>query len=301
MEFKQLQSLVAVVQYKSFTKAAEKTFISQPTISTHIRTLEEELKTQLIVRTTKNIDVTPKGWELYDCAVTILGLRDNLLQRWTQSTKEIIHLGASTIPSAYVLPEILPLYGKTHPDTYFIIHQSDSGDVAESIENGVFDLGLIGMNCESKALSCLPFYRDRMVLITPVSEKFLALKQAEDLPVEELLKEPMILREQGSGSKKSVDAFLESIEVGEGDLNVMARINDQESIKNLVASGVGISIISEKAAKNFVDEKRLLAFDLPGHYAVRQLYLLFRRDLALNHSIRQFVEFVRDFYGEENQ
>ena len=124
MELKQLESFTHVVEYRSFTKAAEKLYISQPTISTHIRQLEEEPHSRLIIRTTKSIEITPRGWELYECACHILRLRDNLLQRWEGESRKIIRLGASTIPSAYILPELLPAYGKAHPDTYFSIHQA---------------------------------------------------------------------------------------------------------------------------------------------------------------------------------
>lgn len=88
MELRQLQSLVAVVKYRSFTKAAEMLYISQPTISTHIRMLEEELEYRLIIRNTKSIQVTPKGIELYECACKILALKDELMQRWAEENQK---------------------------------------------------------------------------------------------------------------------------------------------------------------------------------------------------------------------
>ena len=145
MEFKQLQSFIAVAKYNSFTKAAERLYISQPTISAHIRALEEELRTRLILRTTKSIELTCNGQELYDYAVNIMELRDRMIKHCSEVEKKIIHLGASTIPSAYILPEVLPVYGKDHPEVYFIIHQSDSQTVADGLLDGVFDIGLMGM------------------------------------------------------------------------------------------------------------------------------------------------------------
>ena len=100
MEIKQLESFAAVVRLGSFTRAAEELYISQPTVSTHIRTLEEELNTRLILRTTKSIEVTAAGKKVYDDAVSILQLRDRMLQESAGGAKRIIHLGASTIPSA---------------------------------------------------------------------------------------------------------------------------------------------------------------------------------------------------------
>lgn len=293
MEFKQLQSFAAVVKHQSFTKAAERLYLSQPTVSTHIRMLEEELHATLIVRTTKSIEVTPRGKELYECAVTILGLRDNLIQCWSNAENKVIQLGVSTIPSAYLLPEILPEYGKEHPEIYFTIHQSDSQGIVDGLHNGSFDIGMIGMNCEDESLTCIPFYQDRMVLITPVNEYFQVLKRQEAVPIQQLLREPMILREQGSGSKKSAERFLDSVHIREEDLRVTARINDQESIKNLVAGGLGVSIISERAAHNYVEAKRLLMFELPGDDSGRSFYLAFRKNYILKEYVWEFLKYVR--------
>lgn len=296
MEFKQLQSFVEVVKWKSFTKAASQLYISQPTISTHIRQLEEELCSRLIIRTTKSIEITPRGQELYECAVNILEIRDQLIRRWASEADKTIQLGASTIPSAYIIPEILPAYGKIHPEIYFVIHQSDSQGVAESLLDGRLDLGMSGMKHREDVLEFIPFYQDRMVLITPVAPRFLELKKQGGEVFSRLLQEPVILREQGSGSYKTADLFLESIGIREKDLHVAARINDQESIKNLVAGGLGISIISQRAAWNFAAEKRLLMFDLPKPFSGRNLYLVYRKDYILRNYIRQFIAFVRNYY-----
>lgn len=296
MDFKQLQSFAVVVKYKSFTKAAEKLYISQPTISTHIRMLEEELNSRLIVRTTKSLEITPRGWELYACASQILRLRDNLIQSWSNEENKVIHLAASTIPSAYILPEILSAYGKQHPEIYFVIHQSDSQGVIDGLLNDSYDMGMMGMESRDEALACVPFYRDRMVLITPVNEHFLAFKRQENVPLHTLLQEPIILREQGSGSEKSANHFLESMGLKEEELKVTARVNDQESIKNLVAGGLGVSIISERAAHNFVNEKRLLLFELPTETSTRSLCLAFRKDYILKSHIREFMDYVKNYY-----
>lgn len=296
MEFKQLESFTAVVRLGSFTRAAEQLYISQPTISTHIRMLEEELGTRLILRTTKSIDVTAEGRKLCEHAVNILQLRDRMIRDCSPGAKKIIHVGASTIPSAYVLPKVLPEFGRTHPDTYFVIHQSDSQGVIDSLRDGLNDVGLIGMDCSEEGLTCKSFCRDRMVLITPVSERYLRLRQDHDTAVELLRSEPVILREKGSGSKKSVDRFLERVGIPDDQLQVVARINDPEAIKNLVAGGLGVSIISQRAARNFVEEKRLLAFELPEWANVRRLYMIYRTERGEEPSIREFTRFLLELY-----
>lgn len=299
MDFKQLESFAAVVRLGSFTKAAEALYISQPTVSTHIRGLEVELNVRLVQRTTKSIEVTSEGRKLYDYAVSILQLRDRMVHECTGGAKRIIHLGASTIPSAYVLPEILPAFGKLHSDTFFVIHQGDSQEVIDGLADGLFDVGLTGMPCSREKLVCRSFCRDRMVLITPVTDRFLELHAKGVSPMEILLNEPVILREKGSGSKKSVDRFLERAGISEDCLEVSARINDPEAIKNLVAGGLGVSIVSARAARNFLLEKRLLAFELPDWANTRKLFLVYRAEREEDLRIREFTEFVMRHYASE--
>lgn len=292
MEFKQLESFAAVVKCNSFTKAAEKLYISQPTISTHIRALEEELSTHLILRTTKSIEVTLEGKKLYEYAENILQLRNRMLEECTGGVKKILHLAASTIPSAYILPEVLTAYGASRPDHYFVIHQSDSKAVIDGILDGLYDVGLVGMEAQRENLTCVEFCQDEMVLITPVNEHFLELKDRKVSPVEILRQELVVLREKGSGSRKSVDHFMEERGITEEQLNIAARINDPEAIKNLVAGGFGVSIVSRRAAQNFLREKRLLDFELPGNAGVRKLYVVYRNDRAEDNRVKEFVNYL---------
>ena len=292
MDFKQLQSFVTVVQEESFTQAAVKLFVSQSTVSTHIHQLESELNTKLILRTTKSLQTTPKGRELYEYALNILELKERMVQACSIESQRIIHLGASTIPSAYILPQLLSDFGKLHPDIYFIIHQSDSQGIINGLKDGLFNLGFIGMSCEDSDFCCQSFCRDRMVVITPVNEHFLQYKQQKETVLPELLREPLILREKGSGSKKMADNFLAHSGISEDELQIIARVNDQETIKNLVASGMGISIISEKAAHNFLQEKRLLAFELPQAFSERSLYLIYRKNYLLPSYVKEFLGFI---------
>jgi len=296
VEFKQLESFAAVVKCNSFTKAAEKLYISQPTISTHIRALEEELNTRLILRTTKSIEVTPEGSKLYDYAENILQLRNRLMDECTGNTKKILHLAASTIPSAYILPEVLPAFGNHNPDHYFVVHQSDSKGVIVGIQDGMFDVGLVGMEARRDNLTCVDFCQDEMVLITPVNAHFLELKDRKISPMEILRREQVILREKGSGSRKSVESFMEKWGILEDQLNIGARINDPEAIKNLVSGGYGVSIVSRRAAQNFLREKRLLAFDLPENTGVRKLFVVYRNDRGEDSRVRDFVNFLLQYY-----
>ena len=295
MELKQLESYVAVVVYKSFTEAAKQLYISQPTISTHIQALEKELESKLIIRTTKSIELTPRGMELYECAVKMLDLRDTLLYKWKSSDEKIVRLGVSTIPSSYILPEFLPEFCRQYPEIFFHSIQSDSKEIIEGVQEDRMDVGLVGMESEDERLECIPFYEDELVAITPVTEHFLALREKES-PMSELLNEPIILREKGSGTKKAADVFLEKEGISKDSLNVVAYMNDPEAIKNSVAAGLGISIVSKKAAENMILEKRLLSFEFSQYTNGRKFYIIYKKDYVLKPFISTFINYILNYY-----
>lgn len=289
MDFKQLQSFVSVVRCGSFTLAAQQLFVSQPTVSAHVRALEAELGRTLIIRTTKTIEVTPKGLEICEYAENILNMRDQMMHACEDSQQRVIRLGASTIPSAYILPQILSGFGKEHPNIYFSLHQSDSRGVAEGVLTGMFELGFLGFCDES--LNCVPICRDRMVLIAPVSQRYLAMKEAGRTPMNSIVDEPIILRE-GDAADKHANRFLMDTGISSAQLRVVARVNDQEAVKNLVAGGMGISLISEIAARNFIEEKRVLSFELPNDEG-RMLYLACRKGMEQPSHMTSFIAFVK--------
>ena len=298
MELKHLLTYTTVVRLGSFSRAAEELYIAQPTISLHVRQLEEELQTTLLNRTTKSIEVTEKGREVYDYAVSILQLRDRIVEKCSDGDRQIIRLGASTIPSAYILPEVLSLYVKRHPATYFTIDQGDSSSVAEKVADGIIDIGIIGMKPDSPDLDAEPFCEDTVVIITPVSEPFLTMKESGTPELQRLFEAPVILREEGSGSLKAADVFLRNAGYTESDLRIAARINDPEAIKNMVVQGLGISMISSKAAENYSRENRLLVFTFPEITVRRQFYIVTRKHAVLTENLTRFLQYLRRFYTD---
>lgn len=298
MEFKQLRTFVEVVHTGSFTDAAQNLFLSQPTVSQHIRQLEEELGTRLVMRTTRRIEITPQGRKLSTFAEDILALRDRMLESCSSLGHSILTISASTIPSAYILPDALKQFGKEHPEVYFSIHQSDSEGVERGIAEGLFDLGLTGRLPEDESLSAERICTDQMVLITPVTPWFLEKKE-KGSDVKELLTQPIILREAGSGSMKAADQYLAREGILEEDLHVVARINDQEAIKNMVAGGLGISFLSERAARGFVEAKRVLCFELPEGAGLRSFYAVQRKKDLPSALRREFVHFLHGYFERQ--
>lgn len=299
MDFRQLEAFVAVVKYKSFTKAAEKTFVSQSTISSHVNSLEKELHEKLFIRSTKSVKVTPRGQDLYEYAVSIMKIRNRMMEYSAFNKNVVIHLGASTIPSAYVLPNVLLEYRERKPNVNFTIYQNDSQGILSNLQDGVFDIGIIGMKCDIDELICTPLCKDRMVLVTPYNDYFLSLKGNVEQGIAEALKSPIILREDGSGSQKSIELFLNSMDIDENELNIVARMNDQEAIKRLVAGGMGVSIMSERAVQTLEQYKQALVFELPEELSTRYFYLIYRRKQQLKGHVKEFITFLQTWLADD--
>ena len=299
MEFKQLEAFVAVVDYGSFSEAARRLYLTQPTISAHIRSLEDELHMKLIIRTTKKTTVTAKGYQLYDSAVRMLDIRNNLLENFTGAHKHMIDLAASTIPSSYLLPELLAAFGKAHPDVYFHSVQSDSAESISRVLDETVDLALVGQNTRDESCVFLPFCYDELVLATPVTDRYLSLyRHLPDEPVSfrDFAKDPIIIREKGSGTKKEMDLFLEKNGIIPGNLNVVARMNDLESIKKSIVNGLGISILSSRSVTDLQKTKQILVFPLGEPTHKRSFYIVYSKNRILKPHVKQFIQFVRDYY-----
>ena len=290
MEMKQLRSYIAVVDYGSFTKAAEKTYTSQPTISAHIKAMEEELGVQLIARDTKNLRVTEKGRELYDCACGILALQQRLLDKWEDEDRKTISIGVSTIPSGYILPPLLEAFRGEYPDVAVSIHQSDSEEIEEAVEKGTCDFGIVGEEAAASLIS-VPIAEDKTVLIAPNTEAFRKMIRAKNW--KELLAQPMLFREKGSASRKSAERLLELLGKDLRDVDVAASLNDQEAIKNLVEHGFGISFLSALAAEDRAKDGRLLVLDTGLPEAKRTFYLIRRKNTQLSASAEAFVRSIQ--------
>ena len=297
MEFKQLEAFVAVVDYGSFSEAARKLYLTQPTISAHIRSLEEELHARLIIRTTKKLTITTKGYQLYDSAFRILDIRNNLLENFTGSRKQIIDLAASTIPSSYLLPELLAGFGRMYPDVYFHPWQTDSSGAINRVLDGTVDLALTGQNTGDDSCVFIPFCQDYMVIATPVNDHYLNLKQKEQPVVfQDFIKDPVIIREKGSGTKKEMDIFLENAGIEPSSLNVVARMNDLESIKKSIVNGLGFSILSARSVVDLQKTKQILLFPLEESAHKRSFYIVYSKNRILKSHVRQFIHYVKEYY-----
>lgn len=297
MNLKQLESLALIIESRSFSQAAKKLFLTQPTISSHISLLEKELNTQLLIRTTKDVYPTENGKKLYTYAKQILNLQNKIFQEFNVKTEEsnLLTLGASTIPEQYILPEVLPKYIKKNKAELKII-QGDSSEVINKVINKEIEIGLVGTQLDNSSLIFEPFYKDKLVIITPVNDKYIKMKE-EGFHINDLLKEPIIMREEGSGTRKEIREFLKAYNFDINNLNVIATLNSIEAIKKSVRNNMGISIVSNLAVEDFAKDNKVLVFEFKDINMYRNLYIVRNKEIYMSKCALKFIKFIREFFN----
>lgn len=299
MNLKQLEAFVQVAEGGSFSKAAKELFLTQPTVSAHISSLEKELNTRLFVRNTKEVSLSENGKLLYDYARQMVTLEKKIAQTFCkerEKSHQCINIAASTIPSQYLLPGILAKFSEKYPNEQFRIMETDSSKVVEQVVNHAVDIGFTGTVLEKKHCKYIPFYRDELVVIAPNQSRFQMLKEKSST-ADWIGEEPVIMREEGSGTRKEAERQLRRGGIDVNGLNVVASIENQETIKKSVSNGMGVSIISALAAKEEVENGKLLEFNLPLKDSGRDLNLIYNRNYQLSPSAEKFVKMVKELYN----
>lgn len=291
--FRELECFTAAAETGSVSKAAEKLHLTQSTVSTHIASLEEALGKRLIFRgPRKKTELTPEGADIYKKAQDIL-TRCALLAP-TREEEKIISIAVSTIPAQYLLPPLMTGFAAKHPGTVFSVRRGDSGDVASALENGEARIGVLGTKKTGAPLKYIRIAEDELVLVTPATAEFSALKNKENAYKDILKKYPLIRREENSGTQREADALLRKAGVNPASLKAAVKVDSPELAVAYAASGMGVAVVSRLSAENEEKAGRLLMFPLPSDGKGRSFYLAFRRDSVLYGTEKLFAEYLKN-------
>lgn len=298
MNLKQLEAFVCVAEVKSFSKAARKLYLTQPTISAHIQALEKELKNRLLIRTTKDVLLSPAGVLLYETAKQMLQLEQKIRRDFAifneEEHKKIV-VGVSTVPGQYILPRVLPLFLKSYPQNQIWMMESDSEGVIRMVSQGEAEIGFSGNDTDDPNCVCEPFWEDELVIVTPNTEPYRRFL-AHGFPIKQLYEEPLLIREEGSGTRQATERYLTLEGIDISRLRVVASMSSQETIKKSVGGGIGISIMSAAAVNDYVQQGKLLQFPMKEGGVCRKLYMVWNRNNKPGMAARTFIQFVRELY-----
>ena len=290
---RQLEVFVVAAENQSFTVAANKLNLAQSTVSAHIKGLEDSLDVLLFVRDAKKqIYLTETGHELYERAKAIVEQCQIVEDDFSKRTKQQpIAIAASTDSFEYLLPGVMAEYMRSHGQNPFNLVSGDSAFVHDQIISGHSRIGFSGTAMNKKELQYMTVCKDHLVMIAPNTEYYRNLQKKGKFG-RDLLNEPMIVRTQSSGTKKEFDHYLERNNLMDVRLHIVATMNQAEAVKNSVANGIGVAVISELAAQRYLANGTVLMFPMDESGAVRNIYLLYRKDTVFSQAEQSFISFA---------
>lgn len=289
MDLHQLRIFVSIYKNRSFSKASNELNISQPTISEHIKNLETELGTSLFDRLPRTVIPTLTGEDIYPRAVHILesakALKDAVIEA-EGTVKGLIQIGASTIPGTYIIPQLAKETRIKYPEVQFEVIIGDSKDITEKVLNHELNLGIVGAILNKNMIHSTPIASDMMILAAPAE-----LDCPDNITMRELESLPMMLREEGSGTRKTLEDHLAEHGRKLSDLNITATFGSASTIKQAIKSGLGVSIISSLAVKEDIERGLIKKISIDGLEIKRHFY-------AITHKRRQMTSPYKQFYKE---
>ncbi|HEY6873865.1 MAG TPA: selenium metabolism-associated LysR family transcriptional regulator [Geobacteraceae bacterium] len=294
MNLKQLEIFLAVAETGSFSKGAEATFITQSTASQHISSLENDFGVRLLDRTGKGALLTEGGKVLFQHARQVIAdvrAIHQAMRRFTGIEDVELRIGGSNIPANYMIPDLLPTVIGRFPLLRLTLIQGDSRDILEKLAREEIELGVVGSRFDEEEFDFAPLGRDEISLVVNRGHKWNGRKYVEPA---ELAGEPMILREPGSGTGRTVGDALRNAGFPPEKLKVTACLGSNEAVKNAVMSGLGVSFVSELSVRKELEREELAIVKVKGLKISRRFYLASRAGRELSPAAKAFAAVIRE-------
>jgi DNA-binding transcriptional LysR family regulator len=293
MDFKQLEAYVKVYELQSFSKAAADMFLSQPSVSAYIASLEKEIGTQLIFRSNKEFVPTKAGRMFYDYAKEMLAVRDKSITNMKNISEPgagSIDILASSVPAQYILPKMLGGFHRLYPNITLNVVQADTADVVRGVAAYGGEIGFVGAKIENPKCMYESFMAEKLILIVPNKKRF---EKIDPSSAVDLLKhEFFVMREAGSGTRLEYEQYLKAAGIKIGGLKVSARFSNTQSVIHAVAGGLGVSIVSEIAAKQYIEHKMILPVYLEN-LPQRNFYVVQKKHGIFSPNVEALIGFIR--------
>jgi DNA-binding transcriptional LysR family regulator len=289
MDIHQLRIFISVYRNRSFSKASDQLYISQPTISEHIKNLEKSLGCSLFDRLGRKIEATMEADLIFPKALQLIEDMErinDLVLKNSHRIKGKLYIGASTIPGNYILPQLAADFRNQYPDVFFEIVIADTGKVTDMLVNHEFFLAIIGASMDSKMLNYVPYLDDELVFAG--APKYMKNMTAT---TQKIYEAPFLLREEGSGTRKIMEEFLQKMQINFKKINVAAVLGSTDAIKQAIKAGLGTSILSRRAIAEELANGSLLEIKLGGEMK-RPFYLASHKKRTLPAHYKAFYNFL---------
>lgn len=292
MDLWQLKVFKKVLDLEGFSKAAEAVHLTQPTVSSHIRDLEEHFGCRLVDRMGRKAVPTKAGELLYEHTCRILQMAEHTETALAEFLGKIggeISVGGSTIPGGYILPSLIGDFTKVYPQVHIRVHVGDTEQIINDIFALKLDFGIVGAETDKSRILQKPLITDEMRLIVRADHRWASRKSVS---MEELTDEPFILREQGSGTLKSLAKNLEQEGYSLESFKVAAELGSTASVIQGIKSGIGISVLSPIAVSDELRSGSLKALSINGLDLTRHFYLTTHKDRTPSPACRAFMDYL---------
>jgi len=289
MTIHQLRIFKAVAKHHSYSRAAEELRLTQPAISAQVRELERTLDATFFERVGRTIVLTEAGKELLAYAQKVCTLIDEAkiaMEELDGLKRGRIALAAVSTAGAYVLPSLLGAFRERHPGISLSLEVTNRAIVRDRLLHNEVDLVVMGRPPEGVPHVAAPFLSDELVIIAPPTHP---LTRAKRIPVSRLAQELFISREVGSGTRLNADEFFHQQGI---KISVGLELGNNSAVKEAVAAGLGIALLSRHAIRMEMALKRLVVLDVQGLPLRRQWYVVHREDKRLSRAATAFKAFL---------
>lgn len=293
MDLWQLNIFCKVVELKGFSKAGNTIHLSQPTISSHIKDLENHFECQLIDRLGKKAVPTKAGELLYHYALKLIALRDETeaaMAEFHGRIKGRLVIGGSTIPGGYILPKCIGAFTKVYPEVTISLIIGDTDQIIQDVLSGSPEFGIVGAKTSNKNICQEKLIEDEMRLIVTANHKWAEKKHIQP---KMMFKEPFIIRERGSGTLKSIKLSLREKGYSTENLNIIAEMGSTEAVIQGIKSKVGVSILSTIAVAEELKTGTLNALTIEELNLKRNFYLITHRHRSASPLCKAFMKFLK--------
>ena len=293
MEIRDLQVFISVAKHLNYTRAGEEVHLSQPSVSVRIKQLETELGVKLFEQLGKKVSLTESGQLLVPNAHRIL----TAVEDAEHAIKDLqglqlgsLRIGASTTPGMYIIPRTIARFKERYPQIDVQLGIRHTRGIEAGVARNEFDFGFVGGHLVGDEIDVLPWLTDELVLVVPPRHQ---LARKKTVKRNDLTNERFIGRELGSATRATLASHLKESNL---QLQTVMEMENPESLKKAVQSGLGIAFISKFAIESEIKAKTLATIRIPRLKINRELKIVYRKDKHLSRAARTFIEMATNSF-----
>lgn len=291
MDVRDLQVFLSVAKHLNYTRAAEEVNLSQPSVSVRMRQLERDLGSKLFEQLGKKVALTEAGQLLIPYATRVIAILEDVRHAVGELKgleRGSLRIGASTTPGMYLVPQTIAHFKHRYPRVEVHLAVRDTRQIEEGVIQNEFDFGFVGGHLAGDEVDVFPWLTDQIVLVVAPKHR---LAQKKSVKPYDLQKEKFIIREPGSATRAAILTHLQKRDV---EMNTIMEMENPESVKKAVQSGLGIAFISKFAVETELKAKTLVNVHVRGLDIQRELKIVFRKDKHLGRAAHAFIEIARN-------